>query len=222
MLVPAALSLALVAGVSAQSTVTLFLPGFDTQSMVASVVGSDATATTYALGCAPDVDSEDCGVPPGFTIVQGASTMDYVMSIPSEYVSMGCKLEGDVADCSETFSPSPAYSYPNPAETTVSGISSYYQAVVVTTGAVAGAAATTGATPAANTASATGAAASASASASSGFSTATSSKTSSTSSASGTTKHASSSTSTGGVPQMTGNASWMIGGAAVAIALAAM
>lgn len=40
MLVPAALSLALVAGVSAQSTVTLFLPGFDTQSMVASVVGS--------------------------------------------------------------------------------------------------------------------------------------------------------------------------------------
>ncbi|KAJ9212971.1 hypothetical protein DTO166G4_5475 [Paecilomyces variotii] len=218
MLVPAALSLALVAGVSAQSTVTLFLPGFDTQSMVASVVGSDATATTYALGCAPDVDSEDCGVPPGFTIVQGASTMDYVMSIPSEYVSMGCKLESDVADCSVTFSPSPPYSHSNPAETTVSGISSYYQAVVVTTGAVTGAAATTGASPAANTASATAA----SASASSGFSTATSSKASSTSSASETAKHASSSTSTGGVPQMTGNASWMIGGAAVAFALAAM
>ncbi|KAJ9410090.1 hypothetical protein DTO045G8_2083 [Paecilomyces variotii] len=220
MLIPAALSLALVAGVSAQSTVTLFLPGFDTQSMVASVVGSDATATTYSLGCAPDVDSEDCGVPPSFTIVQGASTMNYVMSIPSEYVSMGCKLESDVADCSVTFSPSPPYSHSNPAETTVSGISSYYQAVVVTTGAVTGAAATTGATPAANTASATGAAASASAS--SGFSTATSSKTSSTSSASETAKHASSSTSTGGVPQMTGNASWMIGSAAVAFALAAM
>ncbi|KAL1879516.1 hypothetical protein Plec18167_003973 [Paecilomyces lecythidis] len=213
MIVPAALSLALVASASAQSTVSLFLPGFDTQSMVAKVVGSDSVATTYSIGCAPNVDSEDCGVPPGFTIAQGASTMNYVMSIPSEYVSMGCKLKGDVADCSESMSPSPTYSGASVTQTTVSGLSSYYQAVVVTAGAATGAAATTGATPAANTASATGAAAS------SGFSTATSSKTSSTS---GTATHASSSTSTGGVPQMTGNASWMMGGAAVAIALAAM
>ncbi|GAD94170.1 hypothetical protein PVAR5_2792 [Paecilomyces variotii No. 5] len=212
MLVPAAFSLALVAGASAQSTVSLFLPGFDTQSMVASVVGSDSVATTYSIGCAPNVDSEDCGVPPGFTIAQGASTMNYVMSIPSEYVSMGCKLKGDVADCSESISPSPTYSGASVTETTVIGLKSYYQAVVVTAGAATGAAATTGATPAANTASATGAAAS------SGFSTATSSKTS----ASGSAAHASSSTSTGGVAQMTGNASWMMGGAAVAIALAAM
>jgi hypothetical protein len=47
----------------------------------------DATATTYSLGCASNVASEDCGVPPDFTIAQGASTMNYVISYADECVS---------------------------------------------------------------------------------------------------------------------------------------
>jgi hypothetical protein len=74
-------TLALLGAASAQTTTSLFLPGFDEQSIVASILGSvcaccspvqtkvilicekDATATTYSLNCG-NTDSEDCGIPP--------------------------------------------------------------------------------------------------------------------------------------------------------------
>lgn len=74
------------AGMSAaQSTVSLFLPGFDNQTLVASVIGSDATATTYAVVCASgipddDEDDEDCGLGGGLVLTQGPSTFAYTMS----------------------------------------------------------------------------------------------------------------------------------------------
>lgn len=221
MLFPAAVSLALVAGASAQSTVSLLLPGYDAMSLVAQIVGSDATATTYSVGCAPSVSADSCILPPGFTIAEGASTMDYFMSYAGQYVSVGCKFKGDVADCSNSMSPTPTFidSSDLVTETTITGISSYFQPVVITSGAATGAAATTAATPAATTASVT--ATPTGATTSSGLSTSTSSSKKA-SSASGAASDAQSSTSKGGVPQVTGNARWMVGGAAAALVLAAM
>lgn len=40
---------------------SLLLPGYDAQNIVASVIGADATATTYLLNCPPGTDSNDCG-----------------------------------------------------------------------------------------------------------------------------------------------------------------
>lgn len=64
---------ALVSAAAAQSTtvVSLFLPEFDPQPLAASVVGADATATSYVLAC--QTDSCDInGASP--TVVNGPST----------------------------------------------------------------------------------------------------------------------------------------------------
>jgi hypothetical protein len=81
---------------SAQSTVSLFIPGADLQPLVASIVGSvqissclprdftdssqDATATTYAIQCVPGTDSSDCGISGVVTLTEGPSTAVYTMS----------------------------------------------------------------------------------------------------------------------------------------------
>ncbi|KAL5685164.1 hypothetical protein EMGR_004530 [Emarellia grisea] len=65
---------ATVATAAAESTVSLFLPYVDTQSLVAEVLGSSASATTYRVNCVSAGD--DCGIPSsGFTVIQGASTV---------------------------------------------------------------------------------------------------------------------------------------------------
>jgi len=58
----------------AQSTVSLYLPGFDPVPLVASIVASDSKATTYAVQCAPGTDSNDCGLGGGILLTQGPAT----------------------------------------------------------------------------------------------------------------------------------------------------
>jgi hypothetical protein len=70
--------------VAAQSTtVSLLLPYGDAQTIVASVVAADSTATTYLFGCAPGTDSNDCGYPSSQTVTQGPSTWIYSASYDS-------------------------------------------------------------------------------------------------------------------------------------------
>lgn len=62
---------------SAQDTITtvsLFLPSFDTQSLVASIISADTTTTTYAVICANLSNKDKCGMPTSITIVEGSST----------------------------------------------------------------------------------------------------------------------------------------------------
>jgi hypothetical protein len=40
--------------------------------------------TTYSLNCPSGEDSEDCGVPADFTIMENASSMNYVYSYSGE------------------------------------------------------------------------------------------------------------------------------------------
>ena len=62
--------------VSADMTVTLPIFNADPQSLVASVVGADATATTLQLNCAGDIPDVECGFPSATpaTITAGPST----------------------------------------------------------------------------------------------------------------------------------------------------
>ncbi|RDW92134.1 hypothetical protein BP5796_01528 [Coleophoma crateriformis] len=216
-------ALALLASVvSAQSTTSLYLIGFDQQPIDASIVGSDATATTYSLSCpsttsAPvaaassDFNSDICGVPTSMFVTQGPSTLHLAYSAVFESVTdavtIGCDLSGTTsALCSGTEMLVNGTSTSTTVETTsytgnLADMSTGLGAVAVTVlgsgSATAGSSASTGSSKA--TTKATGTASGASATGTS---------------AQGT------STSTGGVPMVTGNAKWVVGGAAAAAGLA--
>ncbi|ODA76268.1 hypothetical protein RJ55_08113 [Drechmeria coniospora] len=80
---------------------------FDPQSLVGSVIAVDSQATTYAIGCAPDTPSDECGAPSSYTVAQGPST--WSLGIKDDPASGNaivtqdnlCKLdpEKDIAIC---------------------------------------------------------------------------------------------------------------------------
>ena len=81
MLSTAIFCLALAGLSSAQSTVSLLLLGADQMPLLASVVGSDATATTYAVICPSGTDASDCGIGEGLILTQGPATVAYTMDL---------------------------------------------------------------------------------------------------------------------------------------------
>ncbi|EHK43382.1 uncharacterized protein TrAtP1_001375 [Trichoderma atroviride] len=106
--------LALASGaLAAQSTtVGLLLPYADIQTIDASIIGADSTATTYLVGCPKGEDSSDCGFATSQTITQGPSTWIYTATFSadpadetdlsgSEVQGGSCKLntKADAADC---------------------------------------------------------------------------------------------------------------------------
>jgi hypothetical protein len=68
----------LVFPIAAQSTLatSLFIPEADPQSLVASVIAVQDAATTYAIGCPPGTDSNDCGFPAPWTMIYGSDFYD--------------------------------------------------------------------------------------------------------------------------------------------------
>ncbi|TVY48058.1 hypothetical protein LOCC1_G001531 [Lachnellula occidentalis] len=197
------LVLALLSIASAQSTTRLLLIGFGTQDIVASIVGSDSTATTFAIACG-DPDSEDCGIPTSFIFTQGPSTIHY------DYHNTD-----DGSDDTST-----AYT------TSVStGASNYvqYLPVTITAGAAGSSASIAASTTqqSSDADSATKSASGSAASQTSGMTTATSTEASATKTSSSTGSSASSSAvSTAGMAMVTGSPQWALGGAAAALALA--
>jgi len=74
-------ALALLGSVTAQNTtVSLPLLAFDSQTILASIIASDSTATTFSLNCPEPTDFDSCGIPPSFTVTQGPSTLHYVIT----------------------------------------------------------------------------------------------------------------------------------------------
>ncbi|KJY01596.1 hypothetical protein TI39_contig285g00016 [Zymoseptoria brevis] len=60
---------------AAQSTIlTIPFYGYDDQSIVASIVSADSTATILHLNCPPGTDQNDCGLFPSQTLTIGPST----------------------------------------------------------------------------------------------------------------------------------------------------
>lgn len=179
----------------------------------------DATATTYSIACT-NPDSNDCGVPASFTFTQGPSTIHYQYQViaddagDNESIELGCVITSSMSGvCSGTALGSVSGSATTSADTTSfsnGGSELGGQIVTITAGLAAAAS-----TPVSTTMS-TSASESSSKSAT-GKSTVTSTGASQTA-ATGSTS--STSTSTGGMPKITGN--WVVGGAAAALALAAL
>ncbi|KAM0093444.1 hypothetical protein ACP6JD_003035 [Aspergillus fumigatus] len=172
---------ATVATAAAESTVSLFLPYVDTQSLVAEVLGSQ---------------------------------MEHAADILNSNVAFGCNL-GGTTSISCLVSQTDSTTTHVTATAMITDIGSFFLPVVVTGTATAGAHATTGASVTGATPSATGQ----TTLATSGPSvTSGPQATGSSASASATPSHSSSGNAA--IPQITGNANWAIGGAAMAMALA--
>ncbi|KAJ5120504.1 uncharacterized protein N7515_009892 [Penicillium bovifimosum] len=200
---------------TAAQTVTLFLPGFDSQDIHAKVLGSSGSMTTYLLGCPAGTDSNDCGIPKfGVTAIQGVSTATIAYAFGRRTVEEKCSYDSTMAVCeasmdeeglTTSFSTSvPLTEFPGRVlmPVTITGTQ---------TGAAA--AATTGASVSATTAASTGTLAT---TASTSGTTATGTETNS-AAATSTTE-----TGNAAMPMITGNARWAAGGVAAAIALAAL
>ncbi|TKA80676.1 hypothetical protein B0A49_01625 [Cryomyces minteri] len=157
---------------NSSTTLSIFLPNTDPQSLVGSIIAVDSTATTLAIACPSGTDPNDCGYPSPFTLTTGPSlyadsTVD--PAGPGVFTqSVSCSLGGTTtAVCAASFGGSDA-NFPGLNTTTLAQSDITLFPVVITAGAEKlGATAAAGAGAVA--ASTTGA--SASASASSGAST---------------------------------------------------
>ncbi|OCT44527.1 hypothetical protein CLCR_06189 [Cladophialophora carrionii] len=103
----AATALALAGIVSAQSSsvISVFLPGTDQQTLVGSLVASDATKTTVAFGCPEGEDSSDCGFGLGqVTATFGSSTLIYTQTLDLLTLGLDCAVTGTTAAvCAQTY-----------------------------------------------------------------------------------------------------------------------
>ncbi|CAI7664707.1 unnamed protein product [Penicillium bialowiezense] len=215
-------SLALLAGATAAiaaDTVTLFLPGFDSQNLVGKVIGSSGSTTTYVLSC-PDSDSDDCGVPPnGITVAQGHSSVAIAYGGDSVTISEKCKYDATTVSCSVSMNESgltTAFQTGVP----MTEIPGALMPVTITGTDAAGASATTGASASASTAASTLAT---SASDNTAASTATGTSTAGSSDSSSVAATSQTETGNAAMPMITGNARWAAaGGVAAALAFAAL
>ncbi|KAL4863070.1 hypothetical protein BDV12DRAFT_177987 [Aspergillus spectabilis] len=150
LLLPAMASLAY-----AESTVTsMFMYGADEQPLAASIVGNDATATTYFINCPPGTDSNDCGMGPGMTVIARKDVTSWIFDEgPAFEFTAQCSVEGTKAVCTESAAGSEA-NFPGVSTTTTTVD---YLPVTVTAGKVTEVESTAG-----STASSTGSAAQAS------------------------------------------------------------
>ncbi|ORY63065.1 uncharacterized protein BCR38DRAFT_485835 [Pseudomassariella vexata] len=114
--------------------VSLFLPGFEPQPLVASVVAAMPAATTYFLEC-DSSDSTECGIAGGISVVGGPSTFEMVSSVPGITYSEACKITktADVAECTYSVGGSLVDS-PTSGLLAASGLQDYYIPVTVTAG----------------------------------------------------------------------------------------
>ncbi|KAJ5747311.1 uncharacterized protein N7511_009007 [Penicillium nucicola] len=218
-------SLALLVGATAVAadTVTLFLPGFDQQDLVGSVIGSSAKMTTYLVQCAAGEDSDDCGVPPGgVTVIQGSSTAQISYGMAGITLDERCKYDATSVTCSGSMVESGVSSALNTGAPLSEIPGGALLPVSITATGTAGSSATTGASVTASTASSTGASG-LTTSASTGTSTGTSTGSSTNESGSATATGTQTSSPNAALPMMTGNARWAaVGGVAAAIAVAAL
>ncbi|KAG9229412.1 hypothetical protein BJ875DRAFT_445973 [Amylocarpus encephaloides] len=229
-------SLSLLSVASTQSTVSLFVTGADEQSIVASIITSDATATTYSLACgAATGSSADCPIPISFTFTQGPSTIAYNTAFEveedgltaSETMDFGCKITSTkTAACSVTLLMNLGSSVASSrvTTTTITDVDSYLTPVTIVGKTIesAGDAAafTTGTGSSSALATKTGSSGT-TAVTGTGVTSSGSAMASAATAASGSGPPASS-MSTAGMAMNTGNARWVAGGAAAALALAAL
>ncbi|MCJ1481020.1 hypothetical protein MMC06_001176 [Schaereria dolodes] len=200
------------AGAGQLPSANLFLPGFQDRLVVASVASSDSAKTTYIVNCN---DSGDQGVYCGFaqplTITEGPSTVHYTLAQNNATITMDCSLGGTTtAACVQTEAGSRP---PNPGTTSVTFASADLTSIYVGATIVQQLASVTPTAAAAAAVNGTVAL----------FPTITSSASSQTPPSSSQSKTPTGTVGTAGLPKITANAQWVVGGAAVmALGLAAL
>ncbi|KAF7530825.1 hypothetical protein G7054_g9471 [Neopestalotiopsis clavispora] len=109
------------------SVTSIFLPGFDQQGLVASVITAAPTATAYFVQCNPDA-VVDCGLGSGMTLTEGPSTFEVSINSTDMTISEACQFSSDTASCT--------YSTPGgePASESATGIQAMYLNVTITAG----------------------------------------------------------------------------------------
>ncbi|KAB8235624.1 hypothetical protein BDV23DRAFT_166542 [Aspergillus alliaceus] len=211
------MGLAMAGLISANSSVTsMFLLGLDPSSLEASIVGNDATATTYSITCAPsptttasnDEDEYDCGLGPGLTLTDMSPTTIWELNEkPNFSYTVNCSLAGTTSAVCTAIAAGPDANFPGTTIGTVQQSEMVYVPVTITAGSTTSAAASASATTTSESGS-KGAA-----------STTHTSKSSASSSGSSSS---SSAVSTGGMPQITGDGGMLFGGAVIALAAAVL
>ncbi|KIY71043.1 hypothetical protein CYLTODRAFT_419184 [Cylindrobasidium torrendii FP15055 ss-10] len=103
----ALLTCAMVAADGVRAAVTsLFIPGFDTQSLSVDVVGVEGDKTTYALqkGVYTNAEDDESGFVGTATLVEGPDyaslTYEYNQDDLSLTIGYDCSLNGEIALCS--------------------------------------------------------------------------------------------------------------------------
>jgi hypothetical protein len=136
---------ALAGVVVAQTTVDILLPIADPQPLEGSIVGYDASLTTYHISCPTGTPSEDCGMPEvGLAITQGSSSwiMNYDLTGDGSYTQIArCKLDRkkDEASCSMYMSGRmEGQTTETSTETVETGLKSLMYPVTITAGASSG------------------------------------------------------------------------------------
>ncbi|KAL4876327.1 hypothetical protein BJY04DRAFT_142848 [Aspergillus karnatakaensis] len=129
LLLPAMASLAY-----AESTVTsMFMYGSDPQPLAASIVGNDATATTYLINCTPGTPGDECGMGPGMTLIARKDVTSWIFDdAPSFVYTAQCSIKGTDAICTESAG-GPDANFPG-VETTTTTVD--YQPVTITAGSI--------------------------------------------------------------------------------------
>lgn len=61
---------------NATSTMEVILPMLDSQTVMGSIMGVDATATTFFLTCPTDASALTCGLGDGIELVEGDSVLE--------------------------------------------------------------------------------------------------------------------------------------------------
>ncbi|KAH8432759.1 putative GPI anchored protein [Aspergillus melleus] len=189
--------LALVGLVAAKDPVSsMFVYGADEQPLVASIIGNDATVTSYNINCRPSTDKDDCGMGAGMTLLAEDSTTTYMMDDPTggTFFAIICSVDEkkSTAVCRATVSSASGSSSGLHTSTTTTSFSRL--PVTITGGEVTSATPTW---PGTSTSHATA----------TGTATATATQTGSSSTSSG-----------GGMARVTGDTGMMLGAAAVGLA----
>ncbi|KAL4992689.1 hypothetical protein BDW68DRAFT_172717 [Aspergillus falconensis] len=129
LLLPALASVAV-----AESTVTsMYIFGADKQPLAASIMGNDASATTYSINCPPGTDSNDCGMGPGMTVVAAGEATTYIMNDGDDFqYTAECSVVKSDATCTVSAGGSDA-NFPG-VEITTEEVS--YMPVTVTAGSI--------------------------------------------------------------------------------------
>ncbi|OJJ07173.1 hypothetical protein ASPVEDRAFT_46535 [Aspergillus versicolor CBS 583.65] len=111
----------------------MFIFGADEQPLAASIVGNDASATTYSINCPPGTDSTECGMGPGMTVVAGDKVTTYMMDYADSFhLTAECTVSKSRAVCNRSVG-GPDANFPG-VETTTAKVQ--YFPVTVTAGSV--------------------------------------------------------------------------------------